>query len=72
MSDLTSPQNLSDDKLKLALYNSIRFLDDVTNMETELSVIYDEATTIVQTAINTLHGIVRPDDDSNQKDIARP
>ena len=56
MSDLTSPQKLSEDKLGLAIYNSIRYLDDVTSMETELSVIYDEATLVVQSARNKLNG----------------
>lgn len=43
MEELTSPQNLADDNLKLAIYNSIRYLDTVTGMETELSVVYAEA-----------------------------
>ncbi len=36
MMELTSPQNLSEEKLDLAVYNAIRYLDDVTGMETEL------------------------------------
>ena len=36
MDELTSPQNLSDDKLSLALYNSVRYLDEITDMEEEL------------------------------------
>ena len=50
MSDLTSPQYLAEDKLKLSVYNSIRFLDDVTGMEAELGVTYQEAHRVVQTA----------------------
>ena len=54
MNDLTSPQYLSDDKLKLAIYNSIRFLDDVTGMEAELAVIYVEASRVIQAALTQL------------------
>ncbi len=50
MSELTSPQNLSEEKLSLALYNSIRYLDNITSMEEELAVIYDEAFSVIQTA----------------------
>jgi len=50
MADLTSPQNLSEEKLNLAMYNSIRYLDDITSMEEELGVIYDEAFAVIQTA----------------------
>ncbi|RLA26557.1 MAG: hypothetical protein DRR11_06950 [Gammaproteobacteria bacterium] len=32
VADLTSPQNLSEDKLNLAIYNSVRYMDDITNM----------------------------------------
>ena len=51
MSELTSPQNLSADKLDLAVYNSIRYLDEVTQMETELGIVYSEAEAVVQSAI---------------------
>lgn len=51
MSDLTSTQYLSDDKLRLAVYNSIRFLDDVTNMEAELGVTYVEVDRVVRSAL---------------------
>ena len=51
MSDLTSPQYLSDDKLKLAVYNSIRFLDGVTSMEAELADTYVEAIRVIETAM---------------------
>ena len=50
MADLTSPQNLSEVKLTLAAYNSIRYLDDITSMEEELGVIYNEAFSVIQTA----------------------
>jgi hypothetical protein len=51
MSELTSPQNLSADKLDLAVYNSIRYLDEITRMETELGIVYSEAEAVVQFAI---------------------
>jgi hypothetical protein len=53
MADLTSPQNLSEDKLNLAVYNSIRYLDDITSMEEELGVIYTEAFSVIQAAGTT-------------------
>lgn len=46
MMELTSPQNLSEDKLDLAIYNSIRYLDEITSMEMELGVIYSEASVL--------------------------
>jgi len=52
--ELTSPQNLAEDKLKLAAYNSVRYLDNITGMETELGVIYEEATIIIQSAIDAM------------------
>lgn len=51
MAELTSPQNLSEEKLSLAMYNSIRYLDDITGMEEELGVIYDEASSVIQNAM---------------------
>ena len=56
MSDLTSPQNLSEDKLKLAMYNSIRYLDGVTSLESELSITYVEATSVIRLAQDKLDG----------------
>lgn len=53
-SELTSPQNLAEDRLKLAAYNSIRYLDNITGMETELGVIYEEAAIIIQSAIDAM------------------
>jgi len=53
MAELTSPQNLSEDKLNLAVYNSIRYLDNITSMEEELDVIYNEAFSVIQTATAT-------------------
>ena len=50
MAELTSPQNLSEENLNLAVYNSIRYLESITSMEEELSVIYSEAFSVIQTA----------------------
>ncbi len=55
MADLTSPQYLFDDNLKLAVYNSIRYLDEVTSMETELGVTYLEASLVVESALERLN-----------------
>jgi len=49
--NLTGPQNLSDASLELAIYNSIRYLEDTGSMEEELSVIYVEATSVVTSAL---------------------
>ncbi len=72
LSDLTSPQYLADDKLKLALYNSIRFLDDVTGMEAELGVTYQEAHRVVQAARRTLDAVDGGAGDTLAEDIAHP
>ena len=37
--------------VELAVYNSIRFLDEVTQMETELGIVYSEAAAVVRSAI---------------------
>jgi hypothetical protein len=47
LTELMRPQNLSPEQLELAVYNSVRYLDNVTAMETELSVVYGEAETII-------------------------
>jgi len=74
MSDLISPQFLSEDTLKLAIYNSIRFLDDVTGMEVELEVTYGEAARVIQTALRQLDvaGSDDADDEAQMKDVAHP
>jgi hypothetical protein len=71
MNDLTSPQYLSDDNLKLAIYNSIRFLDDVTGMEAELAVIYVEASRVIEAALTQLDAS-DSDKESAAADLARP
>ena len=72
MSDLTSPQYLSDDKLKLAVYNSIRFLDDVTNMEAELGGTYVEAYRVIQSALTKLDDSGDASDEARTADLAHP
>ena len=74
MNDLTSPQYLSEDKLKLAIYNSIRFLDDVTGMEAELAVIYVEASLVIEAALTQLDASDSDEDsaDAPATDLAHP
>ncbi len=74
MNDLTSPQYLSEDNLKLAIYNSIRFLDDVTGMEAELAVIYVEASRVIQAALTQLDASDSDTDNANAlaADLAQP
>jgi hypothetical protein len=69
MSDLTSPQYLSEDNLKLAVYNSIRFLDGVTQMEAELDTTYEQATLVIEAAILKLDaaGV-----EADERDLAHP
>jgi len=50
MAQMTSPQNLSEEKLDLAVHNAIRYLDDVTRMETELGGVYAEAESVILSA----------------------
>jgi hypothetical protein len=47
MAELMSPENLLDDRLEWAIYNSVRYLSDVTSMETELGVVYEEAEAVL-------------------------
>jgi len=54
VADLTSPQNLSEDKLNLAVYNSIRYLDDITKLEQEMGVVYFEVTNVLNSAMTGL------------------
>ena len=66
MAEMTSPQNLSEDKLDLAVYNAIRYLDDVTGMETELGVVYAEAESVILSAKK----IINEDPQSNLESLA--
>ena len=56
ISRLTSPQILSNDTSDLAIYNSLQYLEDVTSMETELAVVYSEATGVIELNRNRLSG----------------
>jgi hypothetical protein len=47
MAELMSPENLLIDRIEWAIYNSVHYLDDVTSMETELGVVYEEAEAVV-------------------------
>ena len=72
MHDLTSPQNLSNDKLKLAVYNSIRYLDSVTTLETELAITYSEAILVIEAAQRAMNGESIEADTGSTKDQTHP
>ena len=52
MDNLLNPQNISPGQINLAVYNSVRYLSDTTNMEAELSAVYSEASSVVQRILN--------------------
>jgi hypothetical protein len=72
MSNLTSPQNLSQDKLRLSFYNSIRYLDTVTSLETELGITYMEAMSAIRLAQNKLEGELAEIVMTPMKDLSHP
>jgi hypothetical protein len=72
VANLTSPQNLSADKLDLAIYNAVRYLDDITNMEQELGVVYFEVTNVLNSAMTTLGGSSATRSPLDVTDTARP
>ena len=47
ITELMSPENLSTDRLEWAIYNSVRYLDNVTSMETELGDVYEQAEAVI-------------------------
>lgn len=47
LAELVRPQNLSPEQLELAVYNSVRYLENVTAMETELSIVYEQAEAVI-------------------------
>ena len=47
LADLMQPRNLTSEQLEVAVYNALRYLDNVTTMETELSVVYSEAEAVI-------------------------
>jgi hypothetical protein len=72
MSDLTNPRNLSPDTLDLAIYNSLQHLDDVTNLETELGVVYVEATTVLKDAWTDVNDATVEETRTWAGDVAHP
>ena len=56
ISRYTSPQFLTPESLDIAIYNSLQYLEDMTSMETELGVVYAEATSVVESAWTDLTG----------------
>jgi hypothetical protein len=47
LADIMRPRNLTSEQLDVAVYNALRYLDNATTMETELSVVYSEAETVI-------------------------
>jgi len=72
MSDLTSPQNLSAEKLELAVYNSVRYLDDTTKMETELAVVFEEVESVIRNAWVDMDEHAREEIETWSRDVAHP
>jgi hypothetical protein len=72
MAQLTSPQNLSEEKLDLAVYNAIRYLDDVTGMETELGGFYAEAESVILSAKQVVNIASPADPEPVVQDRAKP
>ena len=70
--EMTSPQNLSQDKLDLAVYNAIRYLDEVTSMEMELGVVYSEAESVIRSAKQIMNVATPSDIQSLAQDLAEP
>lgn len=56
ISELTSPQNLAEGRLKLSVYNSVRYLDNITSMEAELGVVYSEAASVISNELARMRG----------------
>ena len=75
VANLTSPQNLSEDRLDLAIYNSVRYLEDITNMEQELGVVYFEVTNTLNSVMTSLDDTgtsETPPDPADAADAAHP
>ena len=72
MTQLTSPQNLSEEKLDLAVFNAIRYLDGVTGMETELGVVYSEAESVILSTKQIMNEDPPKDLESLAQDLANP
>jgi hypothetical protein len=72
IADLISPQNLSEEKLDLAIYNAVRYLDDVTKMEVELAIVYEEAETVIRDSWTTMKDASPAEVERWSADIAHP
>jgi hypothetical protein len=53
---LTNPQVLTDESLELSIYNSLQYLKEVTGMETELAIVYSEATDVIELNWRQMNG----------------
>jgi hypothetical protein len=71
LDDLTSPQNLADGKLKLAVYNSIHYLEDAARMEAELSSYYTLALDVLADVLEQ-YGPIEDGTGSAALDISHP
>ena len=47
LADLMQPRSLTSEQLEVAVYNAVRYLDNATAMETELSVVYSEVEAVI-------------------------
>ena len=76
ITELTSPQNLAEGRLKLSVYNSVRYLDNITGMEAELGVVYSEATRVIRDELDRMHaelsGAPNPQLSTASDDFAHP
>lgn len=50
--EILSPQNLNDETLRHTVYNSVRYLDRIATMETELGIVYGEAIALIEAALS--------------------
>jgi len=58
MFELTSPQNLKVEGLNIAVFNAIRYLEEVTRMEAELGIVYSEAIAVIEAEIANSDGVI--------------
>ena len=72
MAQMTSPQNLSEEKLDLAVHNAIRYLDTVTSMETELGGVYAEAESVILSAKQFMNEDAPAELESVVQDVENP
>ena len=72
VANLTSPQNLSEERLDLAIYNSVRYLENITNMEQELGVVFFEVTNVLNSAMTSLGDTGAVESRPDAAEAARP